>query len=242
MLFSELNSQEPNTVLEINGDDFRAFHPEYYRFLTENDATAASKIDKDNRFFIESTIEASIERGSHVILEGTYRQPDVVKKTAELYGSAGYETRGVLMAVHPLLSRMGIFRRYLKQKELSPFARYTERSAHDAALGGLYDTTEILIHGGCFDVFTIVKRDGTVLFDALLTSLKKDTRYLLSQDALKILRDTHATLSREEYELACHELHRIDQACHTIPVPESIRDDLAQLHSDFHSYKLLDNE
>lgn len=51
VLYNDLNRNNPGTVTEINGDDFRAFHPDYYRLLTEDDATAASKIDQDNKFF-----------------------------------------------------------------------------------------------------------------------------------------------------------------------------------------------
>ena len=99
ILYTDLSNSNPDTVVEINGDDFQAFHPDYYRLLTKDDATAASKIDQDNKFFIESCIKASAEKGVHVIMEGTFRQPDVAQSTADFYRKNGYNTQVILLRV-----------------------------------------------------------------------------------------------------------------------------------------------
>lgn len=237
VLYNDLNRDSPGTVIEINGDDFRAFHPDYYRLLTEDDATAASKIDQDNKFFIESCIRASAEKGVHVILEGTFRQPDVVRSTADFYHEHGYNSQAILLAVHPLLSRIGILRRYCEQKKLSPFARYTERRAHDAALNGLYKTTESLISNKYLDNFTIIKQDGTMLFQAYLKNLSEDTCSLLSAEAKNTIQQTHNYLSVEEIKFAHHELDIVGKTINALNIPEIVVNDYEQLRRDVVEYR-----
>lgn len=232
VLYADLNRNNPGTVIEINGDDFRAFHPDYYRLLTEDDATAASKIDQDNKFFIESCIKASAEKGVHVILEGTFRQPSIVQSTADFYHRHDYHSQAILLAVHPLLSRIGILRRYCEQKKLSPFARYTERRAHDAALNGLYETTESLISNKYLDNFTIIKQDGTILFQAYLKNLSKDTCDLLSTEAKDTVQQAHTHLSAEEIEFAHHELDIIGRTIDTLNIPKIVKNDYERLKQD----------
>lgn len=207
------------------------------RLLTEDDATAASKIDQDNKFFIESCIRASAEKGVHVILEGTFRQPDVVRSTADFYHEHDYNSQAILLAVHPLLSRIGILRRYCEQKKLSPFARYTERRAHDAALNGLYKTTESLISNKYLDNFTIIKQDGTILFQAYLKNPAEDTCSLLSTEAKNTVRQTHNHLSAEEIEFAHRELDTIGRTIDVLNIPKIIKDDYEELKQDVMIYK-----
>lgn len=232
VLFSELSDKHPNAVVEINGDDYRAFHPDYYQLLVQDDATAASKIDRDNKFFIESCIKASVKSGAHVILEGTFRQPEVVRSTAEFYRKNGYNTQGILLDVHPILSRINILRRYCEQKKISPFARYTERRSHDAALDGIYETTALLISDKSLDTFTIIKQNGELLFKAYLKNLSEDACMVLATDAKNILHEAHSFLSREEIDFANHELGIIGNAIGSLNIPEIIKSDYEQLRRD----------
>ena len=232
VLFSELNNKHPNTVVEINGDDYRAFHPDYYQLLSENDATAAAKMNQDNKIFIESSIKASIKSGVHVILEGTFRQPEVVQSTAELYHNNGYTANGILLAVHPILSRVGIFRRYCEQKKIARFARYVEKWSHDAALNGLYETTSLLINNKSLDNFTIIKQNGELLFQAFLKNLSDNACKVLANDVKNILSEVHGSLSRKEIDFANYELNTIDKTIRLLNVPEVIKSDYEQLRQD----------
>lgn len=173
----------------------------------------------------------------HVILEGTFRQPSVVQSTADFYHEHGYSSQAILLAVHPLLSRIGILRRYCEQKKLSPFARYAERRAHDAALNGLYKTTESLISNKYLDNFTIIKQDGTILFQTYLKNLSEDTCNLLYTKAKNTVQRAHNHLSAEEIEFAHHELDIVGRTIDALNVPEIVVNDYEQLRRDVIAYR-----
>lgn len=228
-IVADLNLQESNTAIEINGDDFRAFHPDYYGFLSEDDATAASRIDKDNKFFIERSIEASIEKGAHVVLEGTFRQANIVAQTAEKFAAHGYASEAILLVVHPIISRVGIMMRYFEQKLLSSFARYTELSAHDAALNGIEATVRNLAAEGLVNSLHLITRDGNMLLSADLSKLGESSRQLVSESAASVLNDNWAELSESDKEFARNELKVITAKTANLNIPAKISTDLDEL-------------
>lgn len=228
-IVSVLNDEEPNTAIEINGDDFRAFHPDYYSFLVEDDATAASKIDHDNKFFIERSIEASIKTGAHVVLEGTFRQADVVKSTAERFNDSGYASEAILLVVHPILSRVGIMRRYFEQKALSPFARYTELTAHNAALNGIEATVKGLIENGDIDAIHLITRSGELLLNSNLSGLSKQELHLISDGVTEVLNNSWHNLSKQDKEFAIQEVNLVTEIARGLTIPSKIISDLNEL-------------
>lgn len=86
-------------VASIIGDDFRPHHPAYNRLLAEDDEAAAFYTDLDSGRWFEQAIAWAIERRPHVILEGTFRRPEVTIESAKNFADSGFEAHVHVLAV-----------------------------------------------------------------------------------------------------------------------------------------------
>lgn len=120
-------------IANIIGDDFRPHHPQYNRLLAEDDEAAAFYTDLDSGRWVEQAIAWAIEHQPHVILEGTFRRPEVAVESARAFVNAGFEARLHVLAVHKFVSRARIFGRYYDQLKANGRGRYTLPAAHDAS-------------------------------------------------------------------------------------------------------------
>jgi hypothetical protein len=68
-------------LIEIIGDDLRAFHPRYSELQRQDDRTAAFFTDRDSGRWIEMAIADAAARRCNVAVEGTMRLPDKVAET-----------------------------------------------------------------------------------------------------------------------------------------------------------------
>ena len=160
-----LNLQEPNTTIAINCDDMRDYHPRFADLQAEDDISAAIKINPDNARFTDSLIDRSIEVGCNVVLEGTFRNPDSVAKTAAKYIESGYETSAIVIATHPLISRLGIIDRYLEEKELRGVGRFTYRDVHDQTISAIPKTIHKFIDNQLGSKLALISRAGEILYN-----------------------------------------------------------------------------
>lgn len=83
----ELRAEDAHSVLGISGDDLRAFHPDYANLLQLDDRSAAMLTDYDSGKWVEMVINHSASIGCSVVIEGTFRTPQVPIQTAEIYNS-----------------------------------------------------------------------------------------------------------------------------------------------------------
>ncbi len=122
-----------DSVAVIVGDEFRGYHPAYDHLLATDDANAAFYTDRDSARWVEMSIEHAIAVRSHIVLEGTLRDPSVTLGTPRQAIEHGYIAELHAMAVHEYVSRQRILRRYVGQIADSGHGRYTLREAHDRA-------------------------------------------------------------------------------------------------------------
>ncbi len=164
------NSDEP--VASIIGDEFRAYHPSYTILLRESDNLAAFYTDRDSGRWVEQAIEHSKKIGSHVILEGTLRSPDLTINTASGYRETGYSCEMHMIAVHEYVSRLRIFERYLSQVEKTGHGRYTVPASHDIPYQALPRSTSAIALSGQFDRINIYNATGNLVssFDKTIES------------------------------------------------------------------------
>lgn len=124
----KLIEQDKNTAI-INGDDLRGYHPKYEYFLKHNEKEASDLIQEDINYWIEKAIiEISLKKYS-MIVEGTLKNANVPIKTAKLLDNAGYFVNLNVILVNPEISKVDMIKRYLLQKKLIGFARFTKIDA-----------------------------------------------------------------------------------------------------------------
>jgi len=120
--------QDKNTAI-INGDDFRGYHPKYEYCLKYNEQEASDLIQKDINYWIEKAIiDISLKKYS-MIVEGTLKNANVPIKTAGILKNVGYFVNLDVILASPEISKVDMIKRYLLQKELIGFARFTKIEA-----------------------------------------------------------------------------------------------------------------
>ena len=158
----ELNSR--GGAVEIIGDDLRAFHPRYEQLLAVDDQTAAFYTDRDSARWVEKAIAHASENRYSVLVEGTYRNSDVVASTMQRFRGAGYDVDARALAVNERFSMQGIVERYETQRADRGSGRMTTPEAHRAAYEGMPSTIERVEREKLADRLTIYRRGGDVVY------------------------------------------------------------------------------
>ena len=196
-----------NNLVEINGDDLRAFHPEYSRLLREDDESAAFFTDLDSARWIEQAITYAAERvGCSVGIEGTLRQHKIVQKTSALFRDHGYKTSLNVLVIHPLLSRLCIVERYLGQLADSGMGRFTLREAHDASVNALPYTVEQIILDHDVDEIRLYARGG---IQSGYWTFRDQETLAVRDEIIHIILAARSGMSSEEVAYIEHTLPRI---------------------------------
>lgn len=153
-------------VASIIGDDFRPHHPAYNQLLAEDDEAAAFYTDLDSGRWVEQAIAWAIERRPHVILEGTFRRPEVTIESAKNFTDSGFEAHVHVLAVHKFVSRTRIFGRYYDQLRANGKGRYTLPAAHDASYDSLPAAVGAILDSGVFLRATAYDARGHVIAES----------------------------------------------------------------------------
>lgn len=154
-------------VTPIVGDELRLFHPAYRELLKQSPADMPVATAQASGAWVERSIEFAATNRISVLVEGTFRNPDTTRRTAQRFKDAGFTVQAVLMAVPPEVSRASIAGRYVEDMRQHGQARFTPLQAHDDAFRALPDTlAAIAAAGSPVDRLTIRNRDA-LLFDAV---------------------------------------------------------------------------
>ncbi len=153
------------SVAVIVGDEFRGYHPAYADLLETDDENAAFYTDRDSARWVEMSIGHAVTSRSHIVLEGTLRDPHVTLGSARQAIGHGYASELHVMAVHEFVSRQRIFRRYAGQIADAGHGRYTLREAHDRAYNALPSSLRTITEA---DVLTAI-----TLYDANIAEIAR---------------------------------------------------------------------
>jgi hypothetical protein len=114
-----LEFQSQGGAVEIIGDDLRSNHPLYDDLMAVDDQSAAFYTDRDTGRWVEKAIAYAKDHRFNVVIEGAFRNSDVVANTMRQFRAAGYEIDARALAVNERFSRQGIL-------ETDPLSRYPE--------------------------------------------------------------------------------------------------------------------
>lgn len=159
----ELSALGPTVV--INGDDLRAFHPDYAQMQRTDPLNAARYTDQDSGRWVGKLIAAAKDRKVNLVIESTMRQPEVFTRTAGMLRDAGYRVEARALAVPERLSWQSVHQRFEAMLERGDAARFTARDAHDAGAAGMLETLRQLERGNQADRVVVSTRSGAVLYD-----------------------------------------------------------------------------
>jgi hypothetical protein len=164
LAFAALELAGRGGAVKIVGDELRDFHPMYARLLKTDDQVAAFFTDRDSGRWVEKAIEFALAQRCNVVIEGTYRDPDVVASTMAKFRAAGYEIDARALAVNERFSAQGILHRYEEQRSDMGHGRMTTPKAHTVAYEGMPLTLKRIEDEALADRLTLYRRGGQAIY------------------------------------------------------------------------------
>lgn len=138
------------TVLSINGDEYRQFHPNFHS-LIKDDLNFSRETQIFSNVFTERLIETGIQNRFNMIIEGTMRNPNTPLKTAKMLKDNGYTVEAYVIAAPKEFSSINAFYRYTRELQNQGWGRLADMRSHDAAVDGLPKSLDIIQQSGLVD-------------------------------------------------------------------------------------------
>lgn len=178
------------SLMPIVGDDFRSYHPDYEALLETSPLEMPNRTARAAGIWTGMAVEWARENSVSCIIEGTWRNKLTVLQEVERDLNANRKTHAILLAVPPILSRLSILGRYYTDMQNGRRARWTPPEAHDETVRNLPDNVEEITTSGIFDRYTVITREGVVLYDgsdpiAFVKAWKSGFDRLLSEDEVE---------------------------------------------------------
>jgi UDP-N-acetylglucosamine kinase len=152
-------------LVAVVGDDLRRFHPSYDALATDDPLRMPEVTAAASGRWIQMCIDHANKAGHSVVIEGTWRSENVVITGAELAKHHGRQTHAVVLGVPADVTRLSTLGRYYDALLNDRKARWTPPGAHDQVVEALPRTVERVAGSQAVDRFTVVDREGEVLFD-----------------------------------------------------------------------------
>ena len=146
-----------SNFLEINGDLYREYHPEFDKLIRTRTFSQETQIF--SKVFTEKLIETAIEKSFNIIIEGTMKNPQTILNTIDKLDKAGYKIYAYVIAAPQELSSLNSYIRYAKEVSIKGSGRLIDMQSHDEACQNLPKTIDILYKKKCvrkilvFDLF-----------------------------------------------------------------------------------------
>lgn len=151
--------------LALGVDELRAFHPAYPQLLAEDPANMTRATNLTVGSWMRMAIDHARQHRYGVVIEGTFRRPEVTITEAASFHQAGYQTRVVALAVPAAVSRNSILHRAVHDARRDGNARWTPLDAHDRGFTGTPQTIAAAEISDSVDRITIYNRAGQTLYD-----------------------------------------------------------------------------
>lgn len=186
-----------NNIISINGDDYRAYHPNYLSLVKYYGNNFVDHTAEFSGKVTEGLIEKLGNEKYHLIVEGTLKTAEVPLNTCQLLKEKGYRTNLNVMCVRPELSYLGTMIRYEKMKEKGLIARATSKENHDKVVKVLAENVNRIHREKKFDNIEIFNRTGESLYSFEKKSSKNPKEIFENEFSRELAKDEKQYLIEE---------------------------------------------
>lgn len=151
----------------INGDDYRRYHPNYRRLFAEYGSDAVPMISPFSNMVVERLIDDFSNRRFNLIVEGTGRDADVPRTTAEKLVAKGYRVELATIATRPEVSLTSTLLRFCRMNANGTIPRATALAAHDEVVRLLPGNLDILQSCANISRIRMWDREQTLVYDSM---------------------------------------------------------------------------
>jgi hypothetical protein len=149
------NSFPERKFLTINGDLYRAYHPNHDDIIRCNTMQYSAITQNFSNIFTQELLTIALENKFNVIVEGTMRNPSVPINTAKRFKENEFEVHACVIAAHPTLTELGVYKRYQEQVWKFGSGRLADVNVHNEAVTGLLNSVNLLYQNKLVDFIHI---------------------------------------------------------------------------------------
>lgn len=153
------------SFVRVVGDELRRFHPEFRALSTNSPLGMPSITQAVSGPLVGLAVSYAQASRISIIVEGTFRNPEMVRTTCERFAEAGFEVHVLVVATPPPVSLLACLDRFITATLVGQGSRWTPVEAHEAALEGMAVTLPSLGQAAAVDRITVSDRSGRVLAD-----------------------------------------------------------------------------
>lgn len=156
-----LRGRQPTRIV---GEDFKAFHPDYFRLLQETPRTAGAAIRADYRAW-QRQAEAYVRaRRGDMVIEIAPGSAEQFLSSAEAARQAGYRVELLVLGVRAADSRQGTAARSAEVARWGLPARFTTASGHDVCFRAVAEAVRAAEREQMVDCVVVMRRDGSAVY------------------------------------------------------------------------------
>lgn len=116
----------------IDVDQLRSYHPEYNQLVQADDKTAAAYTHEDASSWGKELFNEAIATSKNIVLDQVSSDFEKLTSKINLLREKGYKlVQWHVMAVHPIISRQRVFKRYEHLKSTQGYGRFVPCDVHD---------------------------------------------------------------------------------------------------------------
>lgn len=164
LTIARLTRQHPeHDLAAVTGDDLRQFHPHMAALLAADPLAVPNTTAPAAAAWVRMAIDHALTHRYSLILEGTFRAPDVVATTIRRFAAAGYHTHVIVLAVRGEQSRLDSVLRHRHSTDGQP-GRWTPPTAHDKYFEQLPTSVAAVESVTELDRISVLTRDGADIY------------------------------------------------------------------------------
>lgn len=158
-LTKNIQQKMQENVIEINGDNFRKYHPNYKEFQEKYKQDSPKYTAAFAAALTEAILQKAIAEKYNIVIEGTFRTAQTPINTLQNFKNNGYETNVLIQTCNCDVSWNSCLERYEKMLEVNPKeARYTDKAHHDLVVKNLANNIKTVQKSGLVDNMQIFAR------------------------------------------------------------------------------------
>ncbi|MFH8371850.1 zeta toxin family protein [Streptomyces sp. NPDC018031] len=151
-------------AVRICSDLYKTAHRQYGELLADDVRTAGVRVRPDTRRWQAAVEEHVRVHGFDAVVESALADIEELRTSSYAYRRAGHGVEVVVVATAEAVSQLGVLDRFLAEATEGG-GRYVSWKNHDACARQMLATLAVIEAEQLADRITVVRRDGTVLYD-----------------------------------------------------------------------------
>lgn len=142
ILIKKMEMALKSNIIPINGDDFRIYHPNFQKIYQAHQGDYPKYTSDFSNPMVERVIQECLKNRFNMVIEGTFRDPQIPINTLVALKNQGYETRAMIIATNKEIAWQSTIERYEQDLNNGFYARKVDKNTFDFIANHLAQNTK----------------------------------------------------------------------------------------------------